>query len=1077
MNVRTLRLSTLGACLLALGAVALNTSGDAGSPSAPPLPPPPPPVMIVCGDPPLQETHCYTSFETTSWLYQNAGTEALAVDFSSLILEGWNYDNLTIYDGVDNTAPVLYSQTDIQFGLVDLSGLIVTSTGPNMFMQASSDGSVDCGSQSIGYTPWMWTVSCLDCTAPAATFDIDLNCDLSFFNVVVDITAIGSDPSIDILNTGGAPTVTATAPGQYIVGPFTPGQEVEVTLENELNSLCNVESGLLTNSPCPLISCGPNTYDYCYANDDVYTVVYQGNTTFPLRLQFNSGGIYQFDGDLLTIYDGLNDLAPVLYSGTGVNGDLTGIFVTSTNPDHALTLKMTSTQFTGCADGNALPWNYTVGCLDCDPPAGTAGVVNTDCAQQSYTVEVTVTDLGTDPELEIGNNVGVPGTFVTTPGTYTAGPFQIGQPVELTLVNDANALCNVPLGNFENSFCPVINVTCGNPAILQSHCYSNGTTTTWLYQNTGTESLAMLFSSLYVEGWFYTNVRVYNGVDNTGTLLWSTDMDADPNFQFTNHDYAGQLVISNGTSMFMEAVSTGFSSCANGTIGFTPWEWTVGCLDCDQPDATFSMVLNCADSTYTVNTHVTGIGSDPTLELTNSFNSDVVTVTDTGLYSAGPFANGTTVQFTLNADVNTLCNMVSPEFINNPPCAQIGCASNTYEDCYGNNWDTTIVYQSENQYPIALRWNSGTFESCCDRVEIRDGNHGGAPQIYYGNNGGLDMGEVDPAVSSNPDNALWVHFTSDGSVECASGSFGFTPINWTVACLDCTSPSVEFEQIPDCVHNGFLVQVDVSALGTNVPGLIIRNTLNGDTITNVTTGTYFAGPFPVDSLVRVIVESENNALCRQVSPEYTLPSSSCVNVACDPTGVEYCYTNADTAWFVYTSGTNDPVTINFGYGQLLVNDYIQIFNGLDTSAQIVYMGNQGGQIGGLAISSSNPDNALTLLVISSQAGSCASGQGFPPLYWTVGCGLVGVDEFTVDGFAMFPNPTNGELFVRMADGLTGKVRVDVMDVMGRVVMSEQFNATIGRTERFDLGMLSNGNYAVRLSTDNWSKTEQLQVVR
>ena len=353
MNVRTLRLSTLGACLLALGAVALNTSGDAGSPSAPPLPPPPPPVMIVCGDPPLQETHCYTSFETTSWLYQNAGTEALAVDFSSLILEGWNYDNLTIYDGVDNTAPVLYSQTDIQFGLVDLSGLIVTSTGPNMFMQASSDGSVDCGSQSIGYTPWMWTVSCLDCTAPAATFDIDLNCDLSFFNVVVDITAIGSDPSIDILNTGGAPTVTATAPGQYIVGPFTPGQEVEVTLENELNSLCNVESGLLTNSPCPLISCGPNTYDYCYANDDVYTVVYQGNTTFPLRLQFNSGGIYQFDGDLLTIYDGLNDLAPVLYSGTGVNGDLTGIFVTSTNPDHALTLKMTSTQFTGCADGNA----------------------------------------------------------------------------------------------------------------------------------------------------------------------------------------------------------------------------------------------------------------------------------------------------------------------------------------------------------------------------------------------------------------------------------------------------------------------------------------------------------------------------------------------------------------------------------------------------------------------------------------------------------------------------------------------------------------------------------------------------
>ncbi|MBX7130867.1 MAG: T9SS type A sorting domain-containing protein, partial [Flavobacteriales bacterium] len=187
------------------------------------------------------------------------------------------------------------------------------------------------------------------------------------------------------------------------------------------------------------------------------------------------------------------------------------------------------------------------------------------------------------------------------------------------------------------------------------------------------------------------------------------------------------------------------------------------------------------------------------------------------------------------------------------------------------------------------------------------------------------------------------------------------------------------------------------------------------------------------------------------------------------------YSNADTAWFVYASGTSDPITVTFEYGQLLVNDYIQVYNGLDTTAQIVYMGNQGGQIGGLSISSSNPANALTVLVISSQAGSCATGQATPALYWSVSCGLVGENEFTVDHFAMFPNPTTGELYVRTADGLTGLVSMDVLDMTGRLVMSERFNANAARTERFDLGVLANGTYAVRLYTNDWSKTEQLQV--
>ncbi len=367
MNVRTLRLSALGTCLLTLGAVALKPTGESG------YAPPPPPngnggIVQSCG--PDLYTYCHGESWDSSITYQSTNAFPIAMVFTAGSLEPC-CDWIQVYDGLDISAPFLGQYTD------DLTGLFFASNNPDnaLFVVWHTDGSVSC--QSGSYNQMDWTVSCLDCTAPQATFSIDLDCELSFFNVVVDITALGTDPSVDITNTAGAATVTATAPGTYIVGPFLPGTEVEVTLENELNPLCNVNSGVLTNFPCPILSCGPDTYEYCYSNSDTYVQIFQGTTTYPLRLQFNSGGIYPWDGDLLTIYDGLNDQAPVLYVGTGLNGDLTDVFVTSTNPDHALTLVMTSTQFTSCSDGSALPWNYVVGCLDCTPPSGTAGATPT----------------------------------------------------------------------------------------------------------------------------------------------------------------------------------------------------------------------------------------------------------------------------------------------------------------------------------------------------------------------------------------------------------------------------------------------------------------------------------------------------------------------------------------------------------------------------------------------------------------------------------------------------------------------------------------------------------------------------
>ena len=307
--------------------------------------------------------------------------------------------------------------------------------------------------------------------------------------------------------------------------------------------------------------------------------------------------------------------------------------------------------------------------------------------------------------------------------------------------------------------------------------------------------------------------------------------------------------------------------------------------------------------------------------------------------------------------------------------------------------------------------------------------------------------------------------------------YGLEHWNWTVSCLDCTNPVTDFEMVPDCEHHGFEIRVHVDSIGVNAPqGLMIANSYNGDTLYDVGVGTIDVGPFPVDETVHLTVMNATNPLCRKVSPDYTYPMDSCIMVACPSVGMEYCYTNRDTAWFTYTSGSNDPITLQFGWGQLLVNDYIQVFNGLDTSAQIVYMGNQGGNLAGLAITSNNGDNALTLLVISSQIGSCATGQAIST-YWTVGCGLVGMSDVAAGDFAMFPNPTNGDLYIRLPNAVNGRVHMELVDMTGRIVRSETYAAVSGTNARYNVSELPAGNYTVRLTAPTWTSAHALQIMR
>jgi hypothetical protein len=743
---------------------------------------------------------------------------------------------ITVHQG-SNTGPVL------GHGFTPVT--VVANTSADLYPTWNVNAA--CSTASICLTTTVRRF--LDCQPPSVTYTTENDCANNGFYVNVLVSDTGDASSLNFaytVNGGNLQLLTGVGLGNNFIGPFPLDAVIDLTVVHGDNANCNVVFNDITNLPCATESCGPDTYTHCYGNSENYVVHYQGTSSYPLRLQFNSGAVSPSGNDALIIYDGLYTTDPILFSGVGNAGNLTGVSVVSTNPDHALTLTMTSNGSFSCGDGGVSPeWNYTVACLDCTVPAGNAGPVVTNCAGQNFTVTVNVTDMGSATSLQIANSVGAPELTVTSAGTYTAGPFPLDAPVGLTLVNLQSTICAAELGTFENEFCSQ-EVVCDGPLTNGTYCYGDNDAHAWLYENSSMQPLAITFTQGIIENVTWDHLTMYDGADNTAPVLWQ-------HTQSANFNLAGLTVVSTGQQLFMEMTSDGSVSCSAGN--FAAWIWSVGCLDCTNPTATYSLIADCIRHRFTVELNVTGLGTASELRLANSLTSD--------------------------------------------------------------------------------------------------------------------------------------------------------------------------------------------------------------TLENIGLGITTVGPFPMGTAVSLSLLNTDNALCRLNSPPLAIASDSCLIVACDPTATELCYGNGDTLWYSYTSGTNIPISLTFLGGGMLAGDAVQLYNGADTTAQLVYAGNYGGDLGGLSLTSNNTDNALTLLVVGNGAGSCASGEVSPPLYWTVGCGLVGVEPAAGSNLLVFPVPTEGMLTVSWpVNG--GKVTGwQLWDALGQVAMEGQFPNGQSGAWQVDLGGLANGTYLLR----------------
>ncbi|MEO7081005.1 MAG: GEVED domain-containing protein, partial [Flavobacteriales bacterium] len=111
---------------------------------------PPPATEVDCGGPLVNGAFSGSNNDNQQWGYHSNGTGAFTLTFNSGSVESFTYDKLTVYDGANASAPVLYQNPTGP--TINLAGVTVAATGSDLFMTLTSDGSVP---------PSMnWTVQC-----------------------------------------------------------------------------------------------------------------------------------------------------------------------------------------------------------------------------------------------------------------------------------------------------------------------------------------------------------------------------------------------------------------------------------------------------------------------------------------------------------------------------------------------------------------------------------------------------------------------------------------------------------------------------------------------------------------------------------------------------------------------------------------------------------------------------------------------------------------------------------------------------------------------------------------------------
>ncbi|WP_223032589.1 T9SS type B sorting domain-containing protein [Hanstruepera marina] len=530
---------------------------------------------------PVNIEYCYTDNDTMSWNFQSSDGGPLNIFFNAGQMESC-CDDIIIYDGPDNTAPVLFNGNNGG----DLTGISRNTTGSTLYVEMDTDGSVNC--QGLGYVPINFDVSCIDLTAipncnsvlttPAnGDVAVDINTDITWSAASVIVTgytiSIGTTPGgTDILDNFDNGNSTTYDPGTLL---YETTYYITIVPYNDNGSAinCNEQSFTTENDPNQILDCDAgdtvNTV-YCYSANDTMTFNFASNNGDPLLLVFNAGWIEAgWDELIVTDSDGT-----ILFQGDN-GGDLTGLSWVSSGS--TIEVSVDSDGSVSCDSGNQTPWDFTVSCFDpTSAPDCNASLTNpvngaTDVNENEdliWTaafgqVDGYILSIGTTPGgTDVVDNLDVGDVLTYDPGTLA---FETTYYVTIVPYNaNGNAT-----GCVEESFTtrpdPNQILDCSiNETINTTYCYASNDTMEFNFASNDGSQLVVFFNAGWIEaGWDELIIT-----DSDGTIIFQGD---------NGGDLAGLFFISSGSSITVGVDSDGSVSC--GSTGQTEWDFDVQCFD------------------------------------------------------------------------------------------------------------------------------------------------------------------------------------------------------------------------------------------------------------------------------------------------------------------------------------------------------------------------------------------------------------------------------------------------------------------------------------------------------------------
>ena len=225
---------------------------------------------------PLTQDYCYENGGADNpFIFTFSSTDGtpLNLTFNSGNVEN-NWDELVVLDS-DGTPFPGFAAADDNYGAGgDISGLTFQATGDTISFFINSDGSVSCGSGSAALVAGInYTVSCATCINPEATYTVIDDCENGDqFLIDVNISTLGDANTLTISNNINGDTTPVTTPNTYQVGPFLFNEDVIITVSNDDDNNCVINSSAIRLLACPPANDNPCGATVAIVNDSFLCV-------------------------------------------------------------------------------------------------------------------------------------------------------------------------------------------------------------------------------------------------------------------------------------------------------------------------------------------------------------------------------------------------------------------------------------------------------------------------------------------------------------------------------------------------------------------------------------------------------------------------------------------------------------------------------------------------------------------------------------------------------------------------------------------------------------------------------------